>query len=126
MAASTGKTKVTYGPHLDPAEPQTFTGSGGGGRSGMFAGIGYNPNAGRAEPRFSVGRVGTRTQSAVVPGKAPGSGVGVRGKFVFKKGGDVKGKEKPVKKAAGGAAKVRKGSCSPDGKIINAMRKLRG
>jgi hypothetical protein len=32
----------------------------------------------------------------------------------------------PVKKAAGGAAKVRKGMMSPEGKIIHAMNKIRG
>ena len=33
---------------------------------------------------------------------------------------------KPVKKAAGGAAKVRKGMATPEGKIIDAMNKIRG
>jgi len=33
---------------------------------------------------------------------------------------------KPVKRAAGGAAKVRKGMMSPEGKIIDAMNKIRG
>ena len=36
------------------------------------------------------------------------------------------GMKKPVKKAAGGAAKVRKGMMSPEGKIIHAMNKVRG
>jgi hypothetical protein len=33
---------------------------------------------------------------------------------------------KPVKKAAGGAAKVRKGMMTPEGKITHAMNKVRG
>ena len=33
---------------------------------------------------------------------------------------------KPVKKAAGGVAKVRKGMATPEGKIIDAMNKIRG
>jgi hypothetical protein len=33
---------------------------------------------------------------------------------------------KPVKKAAGGAAKVRKGMMTPEGKITHAMNKIRG
>lgn len=33
---------------------------------------------------------------------------------------------KPVKKAAGGAAKVRKGMMTPEGKITDAMNKMRG
>jgi hypothetical protein len=32
----------------------------------------------------------------------------------------------PMKKAAGGAAKVRKGMMSPEGKILHAMNKVRG
>jgi hypothetical protein len=32
----------------------------------------------------------------------------------------------PLKKAAGGAAKVRKGMMSPEGKILHAMNKIRG
>jgi hypothetical protein len=38
----------------------------------------------------------------------------------FKKGGAI------MKKAAGGAAKVRKGMMSPEGKIMDAMNKIRG
>jgi len=41
----------------------------------------------------------------------------------YKKGGAMM---KPVKRAAGGAAKVRKGMMSPEGKIIDAMNKIRG
>jgi hypothetical protein len=36
------------------------------------------------------------------------------------------GAMKPVKKAAGGAAKVRKGMMTPEGKIVDAMNKVRG
>jgi hypothetical protein len=32
----------------------------------------------------------------------------------------------PIKKAAGGAAKVRKGMMTPEGKITHAMNKMRG
>jgi hypothetical protein len=32
----------------------------------------------------------------------------------------------PIKRAAGGAAKVRKDMMSPEGKILHAMNKLRG
>jgi hypothetical protein len=38
------------------------------------------------------------------------------------KGGDMK----PMMKAAGGAAKVRKGMMTPEGVITNAMNKVRG
>jgi hypothetical protein len=41
----------------------------------------------------------------------------------YKKGGAMM---KPVKRAAGGAAKVRKGMMSPEGKIMDAMNKIRG
>jgi len=41
----------------------------------------------------------------------------------YKKGGKV---EKPIKRAAGGAAKVRKNMMTPEGKILHAMNKLRG
>ena len=34
--------------------------------------------------------------------------------------------KKPVKKAQGGAGKVRKGMMTPEGNIINAMNKVRG
>jgi hypothetical protein len=33
---------------------------------------------------------------------------------------------KPMMKAAGGAAKVRKGMMTPEGKIVDAMNKVRG
>jgi hypothetical protein len=38
------------------------------------------------------------------------------------KGGDMK----PMMKAAGGAAKVRKGMMTPEGVITHAMNKVRG
>jgi hypothetical protein len=55
----------------------------------------------------------------------------------YDRGGDmadyIKSKEKNkkaqgglMKKAAGGAAKVRKGMASPEGKVIDAMRKIHG
>ena len=40
-------------------------------------------------------------------------------------GEPMKGMKKPVKKAAGGAAKVRKGMMTPEGKITHAMNKMR-
>jgi hypothetical protein len=43
--------------------------------------------------------------------------------MAMKKGGDAM---KPVKKAQGGAGKVRKGMMTPEGKIIHAMNKIRG
>ena len=43
--------------------------------------------------------------------------------MAMKKGGDAM---KPVKKAQGGAGKVRKGMMTPEGKIIDAMNKIRG
>lgn len=61
------------------------------------------------------------------------SGVGVDLRVPFKKGGkacnaQAKKGSKPtiMKKAAGGAAKVRKGMATPEGKIIAAMHKIRG
>lgn len=60
-------------------------------------------------------------------------GVGARLTVPFKKGGkacntQAKKGSKPavMKKAAGGAAKVRKGMATPEGKIIAAMNKIRG
>jgi hypothetical protein len=41
----------------------------------------------------------------------------------YAKGGNIK---KPIKRAAGGAAKVRKGMMTPEGKITHAMNKIRG
>jgi hypothetical protein len=41
-------------------------------------------------------------------------------------GSPMKSEKKPVKKAAGGAAKVRKGMMTPEGKITHAMNKIRG
>ena len=40
-------------------------------------------------------------------------------------GSPMKGMKKPMKKAAGGAAKVRKGMMTPEGKITHAMNKMR-
>ena len=92
MAASTGKTKVTYGPHLDPVEPQTFTGGGGGGRSGMFSS--YSPASGREG--LGLGRTGGFAGPTirgdgykVSAGVGPRGSVGIGGKVKFKKGGSV-------------------------------------
>ena len=92
MAASTGKTKVTYGPHLDPTEPQTFTGGGGGGRSGMFSS--YSPASGREG--LGLGRTGgfagptVRGEGfKVSAGVGRRGSVGVGGKVKFSKGGSV-------------------------------------
>ena len=41
-------------------------------------------------------------------------------------GSPMKGMKKPVKKAQGGAGKVRKGMTTPEGKIVDAMNKVRG
>jgi hypothetical protein len=41
-------------------------------------------------------------------------------------GSPMKGMKKPVKKAQGGAGKVRKGMMTPEGKIVDAMNKVRG
>ena len=41
-------------------------------------------------------------------------------------GSPMKGEKKPVKKAQGGAGKVRKGMMTPEGNIIHAMNKIRG
>ena len=40
-------------------------------------------------------------------------------------GSPMKGMKKPVKKAQGGAGKVRKGMMTPEGKIVDAMNKVR-
>lgn len=52
----------------------------------------YEPtgSAGRMGPTFSVGKVGMEVPSAVFPGQVAGTGVGVRGRMAFKKGGAVK------------------------------------
>ena len=128
---------ATFGGYRLPVSRGTQTmsrsgyGSSGGGSSSRYTpqpsspasgreGLGLGRTAGISGP--TVRGEGYRVSAGVGPRGSIGRG----GKVKFKKGGDVKGKGKPVKKAAGGAAKVRKGACSPDGKIINAMRKLRG
>lgn len=44
---------------------------------------------GRNGPSFSIGKVGMEVPSVVFPGKSAGTGVGVRGRMSFKKGGKV-------------------------------------
>jgi hypothetical protein len=46
-----------------------------------------------------------------------------KGGMAYAKGGEMM---KPVKRAQGGAGKVRKGMMTPEGKIIDAMNKIRG
>ena len=128
MASPTGKRPV-YGPSTSDLSNSTDRSMGGGG--GGVLGVNYNPIPIRAPVTISktAGISGPTVRGdgyKVSAGVGPRGSVGIGGKVAFKKGGDVKGKGKPVKKAVGGAAKVRKGACSPDGKIINAMRKLRG
>ena len=59
---------------------------------------------GRNGPSFSVGRVGMEVPSVVFPGKSAGTGVGVRGRMSFKKGGKV------------GSASKRADGCATKGK----------
>jgi hypothetical protein len=63
--------------------------------------------------------------NSLVPKKAAKGGIIKKkmGGMAYAKGGEMM---KPVKRAAGGAAKVRKGMMSPEGKIIDAMNKIRG
>lgn len=128
MAASTGKRPV-YGPSTSDLSNSTDRSMGDGG--GGVLGVNYTPS--QMMRTVTLGKTAGITGPTVSgdgykasAGIGPRGSIGIGGKIAFKKGGDVKGKKKPVKKAAGGAAKVRKGACSPDGKIINAMRKLRG
>jgi hypothetical protein len=63
--------------------------------------------------------------NSLIPKKAAKGGVIKKnmGGMAYAKGGEAM---KPIKRAAGGAAKVRKGMMSPEGKIIAAMNKIRG
>lgn len=66
---------------------------------------------------ISVGRVGSPIRSAVAPGLTTGTGMGVRGGFRFKEGGEVK--KKPKKMAKGGkvsSASKRADGCATKGK----------
>ena len=66
---------------------------------------------GRNGPSFSIGKVGMEVPSAVFPGQKAGTGVGVRGRMSFKKGGNVK------KMAKGGStASKRADGCATKGK----------
>jgi hypothetical protein len=92
-------------------------------------------------PSLSVGRVGNSMRD--LSGRSVGSGVGAtvrvpiktvskaKGGAAKKSGCDVKAygdmikkaaNAKPVKKAKGGAGKVRKGMMSPTGKILQAVK----
>jgi hypothetical protein len=64
--------------------------------------------------------------SRLVPAKKIATGGPVKkamGGMAYAKGGEMM---KPVKRAQGGAGKVRKGMMTPEGKIIDAMNKVRG
>ena len=82
---------------LTPQQPQVGRTSGG-----------YNPNTGKFTPPAG---------GPLMPQPQPSA------PMAMKKGGDAM---KPVKKAQGGAGKVRKGMMTPEGKIIHAMNKIRG
>ena len=74
----------------------------------------FEPTGGPANRgvTYSVGSVGKPIPSAVEPGRTTGTGVGVRGKMKFKKGG-------VVKKASGGkvsSASKRADGCATKGK----------
>lgn len=79
-----------------------------------------------AREGFRLGGFGTGMGGTIYPGGMTGRGTGIIFRKAFKKGGEVEGKcdpqvaafknmikaeakAKPVKKACGGAAKVRKG-----------------
>ena len=65
---------------------------------------------GRNGPSFSIGKFGMEVPSAVFPGQKAGTGVGVRGRMSFKKGGKAK------KMAHGGSASKRADGCATKGK----------
>ena len=74
---------------------------------------------GRNGPSFSIGKVGMEVPSVVFPGQKAGTGVGVRGRMSFKKGGAAK---KPAKKMAhGGSASKRADGCAIKGKTKGRM-----
>lgn len=70
---------------------------------------------GRNGPSFSIGKVGMEVPSAVFPGQKAGTGVGVRGRMSFKKGGKTK------KMAHGGSASKRADGCAIKGKTKGKM-----
>ena len=71
---------------------------------------------GRNGPTFSVGKVGMEVPSVVFPGQKAGTGVGVRGRMPFKKGGAAK------KMAKGGStASKRADGCAIKGKTKGRM-----
>jgi hypothetical protein len=63
--------------------------------------------------------------NSLVPKKVAKGGIikKAKGGMAYAKGGEMM---KPVKRAQGGAGKVRKGMMTPEGKIIAAMNKIRG
>ena len=63
--------------------------------------------------------------NSLVPKRAAKGGIIKKkmGGMAYAKGGEMM---KPVKRAQGGAGKVRKGMMTPEGKIIDAMNKIRG
>ena len=63
--------------------------------------------------------------NSLLPKKAAKGGIIKKkmGGMAYAKGGEMM---KPVKRAQGGAGKVRKGMMTPEGKIIDAMNKVRG
>ena len=66
-----------------------------------------------------------RSMQAMVPKKVAKGGPvkKAKGGMAYAKGGAMM---TPIKRAAGGAAKVRKGMMTPEGKIMDAMNKIRG
>ena len=81
----------------------------------METGDAFGSSGRSGGPSFSVGRVGNPIPSAVAPGRTTGTGMGVRGGFRFKEGGEVK--KKPKKMAKGGStASKRADGCATKGK----------
>ena len=80
--------------------------------------MGYMKKGGKPKSGLAVMiAIGAPMKGEKKPVKKMGGGM------MYSHGGEMM---KPVKKAAGGAAKVRKGMMTPEGKIIHAMNKVRG
>lgn len=102
---STASSSV-YGPPADTGASDAPTIS-----NDSYGGYDIGSVGGRNGPSFSIGKVGMEAPSVVFPGKSAGTGVGVRGKIAFKKGGKVK------KMAKGGStASKRADGCAVKGK----------
>jgi hypothetical protein len=96
-------------------------------------GFGSGPNdGGPVDPTrgdYSPERVAEANAAGAVPrtfrpmSEGPNTPIFSRSPMTMKKGGDAM---KPVKKAQGGAGKVRKGMMTPEGVITHAMNKVRG